>query len=395
MKNSIARSLSLAALAVAASPFARAADGWTPTLDARYRHEHVDEDGYSRDADAHTLRARLGLRTPTRHGWTAFVELEHVEALFGERHDSTANGRTRHPVVADPEATELNQAWIAYAPSAASMLTLGRQRVVFDNQRHFGNVGFRQNEQTFDAFHAQHAIGATTLRYAYLDEVHRVFGDDHPNPIAAGQDLDAHLANAQWKLGAGTLTGYGYFVENEDLPATSARTLGLRYTATHAIGDGGSLVATAEYARQDDHADAPSTVDADYRLGEIGLARAGHALRLGYERLGGNGTYGFQTPFATLHAFNGWADRFLATPVDGLVDRYVSAAGRLGSFDYVIAFHDYVADRGGRAYGTEWNASLRRAFGPRFEAELKAADYASDGHSRDVAKLWLMLTWRH
>ena len=29
---------------------------------------------------------------------------------------------------------------------------------------------------------------------------------------------------------------------------------------------------------------------------------------------------GFNTPLATLHAFNGWADRFLTTPVKGLAD---------------------------------------------------------------------------
>ncbi|HET9482436.1 MAG TPA: hypothetical protein VFO79_00645 [Xanthomonadales bacterium] len=367
-----------------------------PALDLRYRHESVDDDAFARDAEAHTLRARLGAKTGSWEGWSAYAEIEHVEALFGERYDSTANGRPAYPVVADPEATELNQAWLAWAPRAGTSMTLGRQRVVLDNMRHFGNVGFRQNEQTFDAFQLQHAVGAaTTLRYAYLEEVHRVFGDDHPNPIAAEQDLDAHLLHATRTVGGGALVGYGYFVENQDLPATSARTLGLRWTGTHAFERGFALVHALEYARQDDYADGAAVIDADYALGEIGIGRAGHVLKAGIEVLGGDGDYGFQTPFATLHAFNGWADRFLTTPRDGLVDRYLVASGKLGAFDYAVAAHDYEADHGSADYGSEWGASLRRAFGPHVEAEAKATRYDAERHATDVTKLWLALTLKY
>ena len=383
-------------IAAAFSPSpARAADGWRPTADVRYRYEYVDDDLVPNEAYAQTLRARLGLATPAWHGFSAYAEGEHVEAL-DDSYNSTANGNTDRAVVADPEATELNQAWVAWAPSAKGSATLGRQRVVFDNQRHFGNVGFRQNEQTFDAFLAKYAPGdRTTLQYAYLEEVHKVFGDDHPNPLQAEQELDAHLVNAAHKLGPGTLVGYGYFVENEDLPATSARTLGVRWTSTHALASGWSLAAAAEYAQQDDYADGAATIDADYAFAELGVSRSGHTIKAGVEILGGDGRYAFQTPFATLHAFNGWADRFLTTPAAGLVDAYVAGGGKLGGFDWLVAFHDFGADEGSADYGTEWDASLKRAFGRGFEAELKAANYDADDFSGDVTKVWLQVTWRH
>lgn len=392
MKKPALLALCLAALLPA--PIVRA-DGWRPTADIRYRYEHVDDDAVPLDANARTLRMRLGLATPAWRGFSAYAEVEHVEAL-DDSYNSTANGNTDRAVVADPGATELDQAWIAWSPSPGGSATLGRQRVAFDNQRHFGNAGFRQNQQTFDAFLAKYAPGdRTTLQYAYLEEVHKVFGDDHPNPLQAEQALDAHLVNAAHKVGPGTLVGYAYFVENEDLPATSARTLGLRWTSTHALAPGWSLAATAEYARQDDYAGGAAAIDADYAFAELGVSRNGHALKAGVERLGGDGRYAFQTPFASLHAFNGWADRFLATPRDGLVDAYLAGSGRLGGFDWVVAFHDFGADEGGADYGTEWDASLKRGFGRGFEAELKAARYDADAFSADVAKLWLQLTWRH
>ena len=50
---------------------------------------------------------------------------------------------------------------------------------------------------------------------------------------------------------------------------------------------------------------------------ELAPALGALEFKLGYEELGSNaGLYGLQTPLATLHAFNGWADKFLVTPVD-------------------------------------------------------------------------------
>jgi hypothetical protein len=48
---------------------------------------------------------------------------------------------------------------------------------------------------------------------------------------------------------------------------------------------------------------------------EVGTTVASVNVKVGYELLGSdNGEYGFATPLATLHKFNGWADQFLGTP---------------------------------------------------------------------------------
>jgi hypothetical protein len=366
-----------------------------PTLDLRLRHESVDDDAFESHARASTVRARLGARTGSWHGWSAFAEIERVRGVGGERYNDTANGRTTYPVVADPDATELNQAWFGYTDQARRSATLGRQRLVLDNQRHFGDVGFRQNQQTFDAVTTSWPVGSGTLRYAYLDSVQRVFGDDHPNPLAAEQDLDAHLVNASWPIGRTQLVGYAYLVDNQDLPATSARTLGVRWTGQHPLTSPLSLGWTAELARQDDWRDGSAAIDAGYVLGELSFGNERQRGRIGYERLGGDGRYGFSTPFATLHAFNGWADRFLTTPADGLVDVWVGAGGKLGRGDYAVVYHRFEADRGGADYGHEWDASYRIAFGTHLELEVKAARYAAESFASDVTKLWAACTVRY
>ena len=83
------------------------------------------------------------------HGFSALLEGEGI-ASAGDRYNSGANGVTTRPAITDPEGAELNQAYLAWKGGHAGA-TLGRQRLLFDNQRWIGNSGWRQNEQTFDA----------------------------------------------------------------------------------------------------------------------------------------------------------------------------------------------------------------------------------------------------
>src|SRR3546814_19210362 len=72
---------------------------------------------------------------------------------------------------------------------------------------------------------------------------------------------------------------------------------------------------------------------ADFVTAELGLDVAAFKLTGGYELLGSDGGatgiaggFAFQTPFATLHKFNGWADKFLTTPGTGIQDYYAGVA---------------------------------------------------------------------
>lgn len=382
-------------LALLASPVFGADTGSGKILfDTRWRLESVDDDAFADSALANTLRARLGYQTAVHSGWSGVIELEATQHLFGEDFNSTANGQTAYPTILDPDNSELNQAYVRYAPEASSQFTLGRQRLQWDNQRFFGNVGWRQNEQTFDALDVQHAFkNGLKFRYDYLDRAQRVTGADHPNENLARYQLDAHLLALSGKAGPGTLTGYAHFIDNQTLPLTSHRNLGLRYTAKKEMPDGIGWLATAEYAKQDAYADGAAAIDAHYLFLEGGLVWKSNTFKAGWEQLGGNGNYGFATPFATLHAFNGWADKFLNTPVDGLDDAYLSWNRKFGKTTAVAAWHDYQSDAGSRHYGSEWNVSLAYAFNKHWAGLLKLADYQADTFARDTRKLWVSVEY--
>ena len=104
---------------------------------------------------------------------------------------------------------------------------------------------------------------------------------------------------------------------------------------------------------------------------------------------GANGTFAFQTPLATGHKFNGWADKFLTTPKDGLVDWYFTAGGKIRTVSWLVTYHDYSADFGDDAYGSELNAQVTYPSPWKQVFAAKFAIYREAGFSRDTSKLWV------
>lgn len=363
--------------------------------DLRGRHEHVEDDAFGRAADATTLRLRLGLRADFGHGWHALIEGEGIIDA-GDDHNNSANRQATSPAVIDPDGAELNQAWIGWRNDRFGV-TAGRQRLTFDNQRWVGNVGWRQNEQTYDALGFVIKPGdAVELRYAWLDKVHRVSGDDAIDPLARERDLSTHLLSAAFKRGTQQWTGYAWLHDDRDAAAASTATYGLRWTGTRPHG-AATWGWSAEIARQRDHGDNPRDFSHAYWLLEPSLQAKDITWRIGWEHLGGDGSHALQTPLATLHAFNGWADKFLITPAGGIEDVYLGASGKAGKFAWHATYHDYRADTtfaGIDRYGRELDLSLSRPLWKHWSGLVKVADYRAGDFARDTRKLWVQLEYR-
>ena len=144
----------------------------------------------------------------------------------------------------------------------------GRQGINLDNQRFVGTVNFRQNEQSFDAFSLVNtSLPDTTLFYAHVNNVNRIFGNGNPNPLLANTRTDTDLINLGYKgFGIGTLTGYAYLLDFDKVPLASHKDLGLRLDGTRKFKGNMKLLYTVEYANQSDYAGGAETNDADYAL---------------------------------------------------------------------------------------------------------------------------------
>lgn len=363
-------------------------------LESRLRLESVDQDGFASDAQALTLRTRLGYETPALHGFKALIEGENVAVLNGD-YNSTVNGKLGYPVVADPETTELNRAQISWAGQDVDVV-VGRQRLILGNARFVGNAGFRQNEQTFDAARLVYRPSkAVTLTYAYIDRVHRVFGNDSTQ---GEWDSDSNLFQADWKTKAGQLTGYGYLLAFDNAPAQSSATWGARFAGAWPLRTGLNVTYEAELARQSDYRNSPTQFDLGYLDLAIGLKQPTRWISVGLEQLEGDGHRGFQTPLATLFAYQGWADVFLTTPRTGVRDLNLRAGTtfKLGPkaipVTLQVAAHDFAQDNGARRYGREFDLLVSVPITKHLTAEARAASFdgARPGFA-DRQKVWLTL----
>lgn len=381
-------------------------DQGTLLIDARYRFEHVDQDGFANDADAHTLRARVGFQTGKVWDLQGLVEGEGI-VHFTDDFNDTVNGNTTYPVVADPEDFQINRLQIEYSGLPQTTITVGRQRINLDNQRFVGGVAFRQNEQTFDAARITNtSVENLALTYIYVNQINRIFGEESGQGSFEG---DTHLFNAGYDIKDwGKLTGYAYLIDLEDAPQAtipSTQTFGLRFAGKHPLTKDITALYGAEYATQGDYANNPRSYDVDYWMLEGGLAAHGFKLVGGVESLEGNGTDRFQTPLATLHKFQGFADVFLVTPANGIVDVYgtlgyetkIENAEPLTSVMAAVTYHDFEAERGGADLGDEIDIELTAKFGDHWAASVKYADYDGFGTGAfaDRQKLWLSVDFSY
>ncbi|MDA1278077.1 MAG: alginate export family protein [Verrucomicrobia bacterium] len=365
-------------------------------LDVRARYEYADQENL-RESHAPTVRTRFGYQTAPLYGFTGLLEFENVSILGNENNFNQAGmsgpGRT---VVADPETTEVNQAWIAYE-KFNTVAKYGRQRIQLDNDRFIGNVGWRQNEQTYDAVLAQNkSLPDTTLTYAYIFNVNRVFGDDHP---AGDWNASSHVIHGTYSgFSLGTITPYAYLLDIDDAPAVSTDSFGLNFTGAYTFENGPKSKITyhAEYARQIDAGANPVNFETDYYNIELGGICGRYNAGAGYEVLGSDNGVGFTTPLATLHAFNGWADVFLATPGNGLRDAYGWVGVTLPcNVPLKIVYHDFESDSGSVDYGNEWDAIVSRKFGKHWSALAKYARYDGKPPYYDVDKFWMQLEFKY
>lgn len=357
----------------------------------RYRYEFVDQDGFTSNANASTLLTRLNYKTKAYNGFTFFLEADNIMEVIADSYNAgkgNSPGNGQYPIVADPQGTEINQAWFNYAFNENSAVKVGRQRINFDNQRFIGGVGWRQNEQTYDAVSGTFDINGSKLVLVYVDNVNRIFGED----VAAG-DNDNSTVLLNWSndfKGFGKLSAYYYDIDNKDVAAFSTSTFGVKFAGNYEAFNYG-----VEFASQNDAYNNPVNYTANYLRLDAAYKMEQATVFAGYEVLSGdanNAGAAFRTPLATLHAFNGWADKFLATPNDGLEDVFVGVKGVHSGYKWQALYHDFNAEDANRDLGTEFDFSVAKKVNKNVSLLLKAAFYSADTHATDTSKVWFMVT---
>lgn len=385
----------------AAASFTEAFTGGKTTANIQYRYENVGQPNPTtgaglKDARASTVRLRLGYETAEYMGFGGLVQIEHISA--NDAYNSRVNGRTDYSIVQDPKGTEINQAYLSYSGIPQTRVKFGRQLIRLDNDRWVGNVVWRQNHQTYDGVTAvNQSLPDTTITAAFITNANRVISDASI-PNATGSTLGNHamrttLLNANYKgLGFAELVGYGYFLDYDPSALAfgrnnSTKTIGARMKGAAPMGDN-KLLYSAEYANQSNYKDNNwngGNYNVRYTLLEGGVDLKAAQFKLGYELLSGNGKQSLSTPLATLFAFNGWADVFLVTPVNGLQDVYANARTTVAGIVIGADYHDFRSDRGDFKYGTEWDLIASKQIDKTYSVGTRFASFKADNNTAAAA----------
>ncbi len=377
-----------------------------PLLDLRLRWENVDQDGIAKDANAVTLRARTGAEV-TLGDFRLLGEAESTMP-FVERYFSGLNGKTQFPLIADPGNFELNRFQLQYRGVKNLVVTAGRQRINIEDQRFVGSVGWRQNEQTFDAARVEYGNPKglqLDLTYAWSDRT--IWGTEGTGARQTAIGGDNVFAIASYPTPVGKLSGFAFVVDQDEATVQnfrlSSQTYGARLAGSRPLSKSVKLTYALSYARQSDFHRNPNDYSASYYLIDATLDVAAFKFGAGYEVLGadkGAPFTSFQTPLATLHKFQGWADKFLTTPPNGIRDLYGSAGYTLkkplgiDAINAQLVYHRFDSDRLSQHYGNEWDALVAAKKG-RWTATAKLASYDADKFATDTRKLWLQLEWAY
>ncbi|WBQ18380.1 hypothetical protein [Sphingobium yanoikuyae] len=391
-----------AALAVAGPACAQQID-LKPVAEARLRYEHVDQHGLAQQADALTVRARAGL-TASSGALSATLVGQGTLAVIDRYFDGFDKAATK-PLVADPQNVALYIAQLQYRTKWLT-LTGGRQKIVLDDERFVGNVAFRDNGQTFDAVRAELTPAqGLKLDVSYAWSVRTIWGFQGKGARQQAISGDNILANLSYATPLGMLSGFAYLVDQDEAAVQayrlSSQTSGVRLAGNQPLSKFAKFAYQLSYARQLDYHRNPNDYAADYWLADATLDLHSWKLNAGYEVLGashGAALTSFQTPLGTNFKFQGWADKFLTTPANGMRDLYVGTGygwkqvGPLSGVALAATWHRFESDRLDKHYGNEWDliasAKLRRT-----ALSVRYAHYDARAMATDTDKLWLQADW--
>jgi hypothetical protein len=376
-----------------------------PLIDTRLRYENVDQTGIAKKANALTARARLGLEA-TSGQFVFLAEAEGVLALDNNYFSGVNSKSATYPIVADPQNVELNRVQLQYKGLPKTVVTVGRQRINLDDQRFVGSVGWRQNEQTFDAVRVTWAgLPRLSIDASYVWSVRTVNGVDGTGARPTAIPGSNWFGLVSYAAPIGTLTGFAYLVD-QDLAAVqgfrlSSQSYGVRFAGSRPIAPGWKIGYIASAARQSDYRRNPNRYAASYYLAEANVSGKVLAATAGYEVLGadhGTALTSFQTPLASLFRFQGWAGKFGTTPPNGIRDLYGTLGanwktkGLISGVGLGATWHHFDSDRLSQHYGDELDL-LAQAKLKRFTVAARLARYKADQFQTDTTKGFLSVEW--
>ncbi len=346
-----------------------------------------------------TVRTRLGVKAIVDSDTSAFIQFQDVRTWGGETPTGAPPSLTQSGTSVNANGLDVHQAYIDLANILGSGIRLkgGRQEIIFDEHRLFGNIGWIQQGQTFDAVRGEVDLSQ------YVDNLYLTtfYGqtlakDTHPtlgDTVDTTATFESSFAGARLNYSLGDngdrITPYVYYALN---PARSGKAFasGTPLTSPNVADNieywGGYV---AKHFNVGDHS-FRFRFDGSYETGNVNATTDikaymltaslstkldimhGAFIDFWYDYLSGDtntndGTdHTFTTPYATNHKFYGLMDKFLNIPTAGLQDIIIKAWIKpTEKMKVKIQLHQFLSARQGTIAFNDKNGNLSSVVMPK------------------------------
>ncbi len=359
-------------------------------------------------ANSVTLRTRLSYRTGNFDMGFAklsgYIQFHNLSALL----DHYGPGNKDYDVVADPDGSRLQQSYFDLE-AFDTTLRAGRQEIIMDDHRLVGNIGWRQNGQSFNAVSLTNkSIKDLELYAGYILKVNTI--------LLKELDLDDAgmiLVHAKYTgIKDHSISLYNYLLDSNGGLSSDrdVGTVGARLKGKSSCTENFGFEYEGDYSQQYDYKDSTNR-DAYMLNAFIGVNISRFGFGAGLSKISGKrgDSRAFDTLFSTAHKFNGWSDQFLATNggglINGLEDLYIQFKARCkkGNTNLLARYHFFDSTDKNTydgTYGNEVNVQTVTKIGKNTTFLLKYASYfASNGGpanpaGRDENLFWSRVTYK-
>jgi len=322
-------------------------------------------------------------------------------------------------IITDGASTTLHEAWAQTKLDSFISLKIGRQEIIYDDHRIFGNVGWAQQARSHDAavFSYKRNKFRADLGLAFNQAILNLFGTNYAD-IKNYKDMQYLWVNRKWKDVSGSVlilnNGFQFNDSIGVYHTNYLQTVGTRWTYKNK-----ELAANAAvyYQIGTGTDSSESSINAFYVAADLAYDVTEKInFKIGTEMLSGNDIGGIQNEnkafnpfFGTNHKFNGFMDYFYvgnhANNV-GLNDVFVRATYKFKKATAFIDGHYFLAsgDMGNdvQGLGTEVDlvvaakinaqTGIKLGYSQMFATEsMKVLKGGDNGATNNWA--WLMLTF--
>ena len=344
MKRNFLLAIAVTALMVT-STIAQAAD---IKFGGEFRPRLNLDQGSTADTNGSLLwdtRVRLNATANVNANTEVFMQLQSVgewgvdTADSGTRQSNGGGGTQANDILSD---VGFHQAFITFKNFAGQAVDakVGRQEIIFDGHRLFGNTLWTQGAQSHDAIRLTHTGGNHTINYAWItaneitgttnalgDSTSQVHVLHTKTQGVLGGALSGYLTYSRDSQAAGANSVASSFEDTMDWFTVGARQAGklggldYRVEYYHQFGDAGTIASASGYGITG-ASDTGDSVDRDANLVGIRLGKTfanKASVTLWYDRLSGvddddqaDGDWGaFDTMYDTGHKYYGYQDMYL------------------------------------------------------------------------------------